>query len=96
MTETRLRVFEIANRTRREVYVAATMLAPEDVLEFFSAEPPRMLRHWQFEKENIAFFEIDSSVPESQVREFVDAYDRATPMPGWTIMHAWRDRPRRT
>jgi hypothetical protein len=91
-----LRVFEIANRSRREVYVAATALPTESILDFFASKPPELLNHWRFASENIAVFEIEAGVSDIEVPNLVSAYDRATPMPGWTVMHAWRSSPRKT
>lgn len=92
----RLRVYEIANRSRKEIYLAATAMPKATLLGLFFRHPPRMLRHWRFESERIAYFEIERSLADGDLGGFIETYDHATPMPGWRIWHSWREGPRDT
>ena len=76
-------VYEVVNKTLKEVYLGGSELPVDKLLEFHRRSPPPAIAHWDFSKHRIVYSEIEHALPQHDIGLFIESYDLSTPMPGW-------------
>lgn len=76
-------IFNVKNRTRKEMYVGVSPLAAADLKARHRASPPPDIKHWDFSRDDIHYEEVERGIPDSQSGLFMRNYSMLTGLPGW-------------
>jgi len=76
-------IFNVKNRTLKEMYVGVTQLPVGDLQARHRASPPPDIKHWDFERHDIHYDEIEHGIPDGQSGFFMRNYSMLTGLPGW-------------
>ncbi|MFC1679832.1 hypothetical protein ACFL2T_06440 [Elusimicrobiota bacterium] len=81
-----LNVFEAVNMTRKERFLGVSFLRGASVMEEHEDAPPRYVRHWDYEWDNILYHDLMQTHMNGDAHSFLEHYKRTTPLPGWKIL----------
>lgn len=80
-------VYEARNPALHELYLGTTSLLSERLVQEFSANPPRSIRHWQPEHRSHVRC-IVYAIPGAEARGFIRKYSRDKRRRSWRVLRS--------